>query len=69
MQMCKRGPNVRFLLDSEVVTVDGFMNEMETRRQAFQNVGSEVRAAGLWDIAPGVARGDLSVTRGPSLDE
>ena len=69
MQMCKQGPNVRFLLDSEVVTVDGFMNEMETRRQAFQNVGSEVRAAGLWDIAQGVARGDLSVTRGPSLDE
>ena len=49
------------MLDGEVITVEGKMNELEARRKAFQNIGSEGRAAGLCKIAQEVQGGGLPV--------
>ncbi len=49
------------VLDGEVITVEGKMNELESRRKAFQNIGSEVRAVGLCEIAQKVQEGTLHV--------
>jgi hypothetical protein len=54
------------VLDGELVTVEGKMNELETRRKAFQNIGSEQRVAGLFDISKQLLQGTLAFqTHGP----
>jgi len=53
-------------LDGELVTVEGKMNELETKRKAFQNIGGEQRVSGLWQISQQVLTGDLpTMKHGP----
>ena len=51
------------------MTVQGKMNELETRRKAFQNVGSHERVTGLWGIAQQVIEGEIAFkTHGPVVE-
>ena len=64
---CASGDQMFASCSTEVVTVDGFMNEMRLDAGLSKRwQRSACRRAG--DIAQGVARGDFR-TRGPSLDE
>ena len=47
------------VLDGELITVQGKMNEVETKRKAFQSIGGDARVSGLWQIAQEVLRGEL----------
>jgi hypothetical protein len=52
------------------MTVEGKMNDLETRRKAFQNIGSDQRVQGLWDISQRVLQGHLAATpHGPPPEE
>ena len=51
------------------MTVQEKMNELETRRKAFQNVGSDERVTGLWGIAQQVIQGEIAFkTHGPEVE-
>ncbi|KAJ1493907.1 hypothetical protein T484DRAFT_1878534 [Baffinella frigidus] len=63
MNMCKRGPNVRLVQGGELVTIDDKMNETERRRKAFQGVGNEARALGVWELALKLADGSVDGTK------
>eukprot|EP00747_Dinoflagellata_sp_TGD_P222612 gnl/TRDRNA2_/TRDRNA2_94316_c0_seq1.p1 gnl/TRDRNA2_/TRDRNA2_94316_c0~~gnl/TRDRNA2_/TRDRNA2_94316_c0_seq1.p1 ORF type:complete len:199 (+),score=25.40 gnl/TRDRNA2_/TRDRNA2_94316_c0_seq1:28-624(+) len=62
MNMCKRGPNVRFVRGGQMVTVDDAMNDVEQRRGAFQGVSSDTKVAAIWDLALDLAAGRLKGT-------
>jgi hypothetical protein len=54
------------VLNGEVITVGGKMNELEAKRKAFQNIGSDSRVAGLWEISKLVLEGTLpTASHGP----
>ena len=59
MNMCKRGPAVRLTVDDAVATVEGRMNELETKRTAFQNVASVARVEAVYGVAQAIADGSL----------
>ena len=47
------------VLDGELITVQGKMNEVETKRKAFQSIGGAARVFGLWEISQQVLKGEL----------
>lgn len=66
MNMCKRGPNVRLLVDGEVATVAGAMGETELKRRAFQGVRDDDALQRVWALAEAVAAGEAAAeTHGP----
>jgi hypothetical protein len=51
------------------MTVQRTMNELETRRKAFQNVGSDEGVTGLWGIAQQVIEVEIAFkTHGPVVE-
>ena len=64
MNMCKRGPNVRLVVDDAMATVPQRMNEIELKRTAFQNVASLARLEAVHGVAKAIADGSFEDSYG-----
>lgn len=69
MNQCKRGPNVRMIKSSNVLTFENLMNDTEKKRKAFQGVSTEEKVGNLFGVAKGVIDGSNPGTESGSVDK
>ena len=60
LDMCKKGPNVRLLVNNKIAQVEG-MTEIEISRKAFNGVSNEVAVSRVWDLAQNAFRGQAPI--------